>query len=78
MSLILEALKKSEAERQLGRAPGLTTPMPLFERRPRRFWISGVVLALAAAAGIGLYQWWIGGPSTMHPASEVPAVSPAA
>ena len=27
MSLILEALKKSEAERRLGQAPGLMTPM---------------------------------------------------
>jgi general secretion pathway protein B len=35
MSLILEALKKSEAERRLGRAPGLSTPMPSFRRRRR-------------------------------------------
>ncbi len=52
MSLILEALKKSEAERQLGRAPGLMTPMSA--KRGRRglspWWGIGA-LALMIAAG---------------------------
>lgn len=57
MSLILDALKKSEAERQLGRAPGLTTPMPLRrgEADEGRFrlrvlmWIALLFTLLAAA-----------------------------
>lgn len=54
MSLILEALKKSEAERQLGRAPGLMTPMPGRTRRRRGAWIWAIVaLALVGtAAGV--------------------------
>lgn len=61
MSLILDALKKSEAERQLGRAPGLTTPMPLrrdeTEEHVRPWlryavWLAVVGVAIAAV-------WWL-------------------
>lgn len=61
MSLILEALRKSEAERQIGRAPGLLTPMPIL-RPPqrRRRWVGGVlVLGVALAAAMG-GAWWLG------------------
>ena len=34
MSLILEALKKSEAQRQLGEMPNLGTPISATRRRP--------------------------------------------
>lgn len=59
MSLILEALKKSEAERQLGRAPGLTTPMPVRGRsatgeRAPLAWIT-----LAALLVVGGGTWWL-------------------
>lgn len=57
MSLILDALKKSEAERQLGRAPGLTTPMPLRRsetgQRPRAWVRYALWLAAVAAAAAG-------------------------
>lgn len=60
MSLILEALRKSEAERQIGRAPGLLTPMPI-GLRPRRgrsaTLVAIIVLLLAAVAGLA---WWLG------------------
>ena len=58
MSLILEALKKSEAERRLGRAPDLLTPaaMPVPERRPW-LWLWGVVFGLAAALIVVLVLW---------------------
>ena len=56
MSLILEALKKSEAERRLGRAPDLLTPIMTTQpvRQPVR-WI--VMLAIAAVL-TGLMSWW--------------------
>jgi len=58
MSLILEALRKSEAERQLGRAPGLLTPMPMprRERRVGRTLALGLPLLVAVAIG----GWWLG------------------
>jgi len=60
MSLILEALRKSEAERQIGRAPGLLTPMPLAGTEPsrRRWWLVGLLITLVAGA-IAL-AWWLG------------------
>lgn len=58
MSLILEALKKSEAERQLGRAPGLMDVQPLARRRrPTRLW--PVLLALLLLV-IGAGAYWFG------------------
>lgn len=58
MSLILEALKKSEAERRLGRAPDLLTPTATAEpeRRPW-LWLWGVVFGLAAALVLVLTLW---------------------
>lgn len=69
MSLILEALKKSEAERRLGRAPDLLTPAA---RAPaaRSGWRGGLMLALllaAAALGAG---WWLGRDSAPVAASD--------
>lgn len=46
MSLILEALRKSEAERRLGQVPGLSTPMPV-SRAARRSRPTAVVVVLA-------------------------------
>ena len=63
MSLILEALRRSEAERQLGRAPDVLTPMPLLRvsGRVRRWpWWLGLALLLAAVLG------WIGWRHTRH------------
>src|SRR5450432_1492457 len=59
MSLILEALRKSDAERRLGTAPGLLAPMPVLRapppRRSWRFAIAGGVVFLVAALVVG---WW--------------------
>lgn len=57
MSLILDALKKSEAERQLGRAPGLMSPMVrVSRRRGLSPWWGVLGLALAVAGGAA---WWV-------------------
>lgn len=60
MSYILEALKKAERERELGRVPGIgsphETPPP---RPPRRWpWVLAGVLLLNALVVAGL--WWRG------------------
>ncbi|HEV2607403.1 MAG TPA: general secretion pathway protein GspB [Xanthomonadaceae bacterium] len=60
MSLILEALRKSEAERRLGSAPDLLAPMPVLRapaRRPRwPLWIAGTCILVVAMA---LAWWWM-------------------
>lgn len=62
MSYILEALKKAEAERQAGQAPGLHTlqvsvpqqvPRPPWRRWP---WLAGGFLALSASLGLAWFQ----------------------
>jgi general secretion pathway protein B len=53
MSLILEALKKSEAKRQLGEAPGLGTPFTVARRR--RSPLPVIVVLILVAAGFGWY-----------------------
>ena len=53
MSLILEALKKSEARRNLGEAPGIGTP---FTVAPRRRSVLPLLLVLIVVAGaLGWY-----------------------
>jgi general secretion pathway protein B len=55
MSLILEALKKSEAQRRLGEAPGLGTPITATRRRRSLLpWLILLVIAAVAAGG-----WWL-------------------
>lgn len=57
MSLILEALKKSEAQRQLGRAPGLMSPMlRVAKRRAPNPWWGVLGLALLIVGGAA---WWV-------------------
>jgi len=53
MSLILEALKKSETRRRLGEAPDIGTPFTVKPRR-RNPW-PVIVILVAVAAGVG---WW--------------------
>ena len=56
MSLILEALKKSESRRRLGEAPDIGTPFTVKPRR-RNPWPL-IVVVLAIAGGVG---WWYAG-----------------
>lgn len=54
MSLILEALKKSEQQRHLGEAPNLGTPIVL--TRPRRSLLPVFAAAIVIALATG---WWL-------------------
>jgi general secretion pathway protein B len=79
MSLILDALKKSEAERQLGRAPGLTTPMPLRRGETQehgRAWLRYAAW-LAIAAALGACAWWLArrAPPDVAAVDDPPAVA---
>jgi general secretion pathway protein B len=56
MSLILEALKKSESRRRLGEAPDIGTPFTVKPRR-RNPWPL-IVIAITVAGGVG---WWYAG-----------------
>ena len=67
MSLILEALKKSESQRRLGEAPGLGTPFTT--RRRRRSLLPALLIAIVIAGGAG---WWLLQP-TLAPDSSTTA-----
>jgi general secretion pathway protein B len=69
MSLILEALRKSEAERQLGRAPGLMTPMLHAPRR--RGWLWPLLLVLPILLLAGAAGWWFGRGGGVEPDSAL-------
>jgi general secretion pathway protein B len=58
MSLILEALRKSEAERRLGSAPDVLTPMPVMHApAARRPWALLAICATTLIAGTA-WVWW--------------------
>ena len=59
MSLILEALRKSEAERRLGSAPELLSAMPVMRvSAPRRRWpIPVAIVAAALIVAVAIYGW---------------------
>jgi general secretion pathway protein B len=71
MSLILEALKKSEDKRRLGAAPDLATP---FSAPRRRKWVWPIAAVLVAA---GLIVWALR-PSTPPPSPAATAAPPKA
>jgi general secretion pathway protein B len=72
MSLILEALKKSEANRRLGQAPDLGTPFTPARRGRNPLWAL-IVIVLALGAGA---WWWFGrGTPAPVPAARQPAVA---
>jgi len=72
MSLILEALKKSEHQRRLGEAPTLATPV-LATRRRRNLL---PVLAIAIAAALGVAYWLMRTPSGSETAPAGTAPTP--
>lgn len=57
MSFILDALRKSDAERQRGVAPGLADVRYAAGRSRRNIWIPLLVLVLVANIGFMAWQW---------------------
>ena len=77
MSLILEALKKSEARRQLGEAPGLGTPFTVPRRR--RSPLPWIVVLIVVAGGVGywLLRMWPSAPASAPLAANTVTARPA-
>lgn len=71
MSLILEALKKSEAKRRLGSAPDLGTP---FASRRKRSPIVPIVVAILIVGALA--WWWTQRTPSTPPPSDVAQVAP--
>lgn len=65
MSLILEALKKSERQRRLGEAPSLGSPVMGVRRRRSLLPVLTALIVVALAVG-----WWL----RREPASDAPAL----
>jgi general secretion pathway protein B len=65
MSLILEALKKSEQQRRLGEAPTLGSPMIVMRRRRSVLPLIAVLVVIALGA-----SWWL-----LRTPAEVPGVA---
>jgi general secretion pathway protein B len=70
MSLILEALKKSEQQRRLGEAPTLASPVVATRRRRSLLPILAILVIAAAAAG-----WWLMRPHAPAPAAPSTSVA---
>ncbi len=80
MSFILDALRKSDAERQRGAAPGLADARYATHRGRRSIWVP--LLAVVLVANIGFMAWlWYGRPGGSTPdgsaSSAVPVPAPA-
>lgn len=70
MSLILEALRKSEAERRLGSAPDLLRAMPVMRASaPRSRWPLATAAAVVLLAILALAWWWMHGTPPSPPTS---------
>lgn len=77
MSLILEALRKSEAERRLGQAPDLLAPLPITAAPSRRrAWRGPLFAGLLIAVAVG--AWWLGQRQATVPAADPPVAPPSA
>jgi general secretion pathway protein B len=81
MSFILDALRKSDAERQRQSAPGLADIRYARPKARRSPWVPLLVLVLVGNLAFMAFQWWRGG--TARPAAApgtvvAPAATPAA
>jgi general secretion pathway protein B len=74
MSFILDALRKSDAERQRGAAPGLADVRYAAGRSRRNIWIPLLVLVLVANIGFMAWQWNAG--RRQEPPAPVEAALP--
>lgn len=74
MSYILDALKKSEQERQRGSVPDLLTVQAEIVQSPRRSFPWAYLIAAAVLLNAGIAVWWLLPAPAGRP--EVPAAAP--
>lgn len=77
MSFILDALRKSDAERQRQSAPGLADIRYARPKARRSPWVPLLVVVLVANLGFMAFQWWRSG-TTPPPQPPPPAATPGA
>ena len=70
MSLILEALKKSEQQRRLGEAPTLGSPVVSTRRRRSLLPVLAVLIVIGVGAG-----WWLSRQPAQPPATPAPPIT---
>lgn len=77
MSYILDALRKSEHQRQIGEVPRVHTLQDGYAAEPvrRNPWILVAVVALLANIGIGGWLWWQHQQSASQQTASVPAAA---
>ncbi len=77
MSFILDALRKSDAERQRGAAPGLADVRYATHRSQRNIWVP--LLAVVLAVNIGFMAWlWYDKSTASAPADPMKLTAPVA
>jgi general secretion pathway protein B len=73
MSFILDALRKSETERQRQTSPGLVTAGQRPPARRRAVWIPVLVVVLIGNFSLLAVLWWRDRPAAAPPAASAPA-----
>jgi general secretion pathway protein B len=77
MSFILDALRKSDAERQQQSAPGLASAQQRIRRNPRNLWIPALVIVLILNAAVFAWIYLTDRPDAPATAPAAAAPSPA-
>jgi hypothetical protein len=75
MSSILDALRKSEQERQKATGQGMSLPYPATLKYEKDSRLIPVLLKIVAAACIGLAIWWIGFTTNDNKSASIPPAS---
>lgn len=74
MSFILDALRKSENERQRGAVPGISDVPAVIHSKQLPTWVVAVIAALSIGVLVLGWAWW---QSTSAPGQTVPVARPA-
>jgi general secretion pathway protein B len=75
MSYILDALKKSEKERQRGTLPDMLTVQDIVAERPGRRYVWVYFLLAALFLNAGIFAWWLGFSHTEKTKAVQPSIA---